>query len=68
MIDYNLSSILESKKTYRKKLANMPIAEKLLMIEKMRERDKSIAKSRQALAEKLKFDPSPGPTPLSKTS
>lgn len=54
MNEYNLSSILESKKAYRKKLTQMPVAEKFLIIEKMRERDQSIAKSRQALAEKLK--------------
>lgn len=54
MNEYDLSSILESKKAYRKKLTQMPVAEKFLIIEKMRERDQSIAKSRQALAEKLK--------------
>jgi hypothetical protein len=51
---YDLSSILESKKAYRKKLTQMPVAEKFLIIEKMQERDQSIAKSRKALAEKLK--------------
>ena len=51
---YDLSSILEGKKAYRKKLSQMPVAEKFLIIEKMQERDQSIAKSRQALAEKLK--------------
>lgn len=54
MTPYDLSLILESKKAYRKKLTEMPVAEKFLIIEKMRERDQSIAKSRQALAEKLK--------------
>lgn len=54
MNEYDLSSILRSKKAYRKKLTQMPVAEKFLLIEKMRERDQSIAKSRQALAEKLK--------------
>ena len=54
MMPYDLSLIPESKKAYRKKLTEMPIAEKFLIIEKMRERDQSIAKSRQALAEKLK--------------
>ena len=54
MNEYDLPSILESKKAYRKKLTQMPVAEKFLIIEKMRERDQSIAKSRQALAEKLK--------------
>lgn len=54
MNEYDLSSILESKKAYRKKLTQMPVAEKFLIIEKMRERDQSIAKSRQVLAEKLK--------------
>ena len=54
MNEHDLSLILESKKAYRKKLTQMPVAEKFLIIEKMRERDQSIAKSRQALAEKLK--------------
>lgn len=54
MKTYDLSSILESKKAYRKKLIKMPVAEKFLIIEKMRERDQSIAKSRQTLVEKLK--------------
>jgi hypothetical protein len=53
MMEYDLSSILESKKAYRKKLARMPIGDKLLLIEKMRERDLAIAKSRQDLARKL---------------
>jgi hypothetical protein len=48
-----LASILESKKAYRKKLAQMPIGKKLLLIEQMRERDLTIAKSRSGLAEKL---------------
>jgi hypothetical protein len=53
MTNYDLASIIESKKAYRKKLAQMPIAKKLLLIEKMRERDLTIAKSRSGLAEKL---------------
>ncbi len=53
MTNYDLSSILESKKAYRKKLAQMPIGKKLLLIEQMRERDLTIAKSRSALAERL---------------
>ncbi len=53
MMEYDLSLILISKKAYRKKLALMPIGEKLLLIEKMRERDLTIAKSRSDLAEKL---------------
>ncbi|MBN1906045.1 MAG: hypothetical protein JW927_13210 [Deltaproteobacteria bacterium] len=53
MTNYGLSSILESKKAYRKKLAQMPIGKKLLLIEQMRERDLTIAKSRTGLAEKL---------------
>lgn len=57
MMEYDLSSILVSKKAYRKKLAQMPIGEKLLLIEKMRERDLAIAKSRPNLAEKLMSNP-----------
>jgi hypothetical protein len=57
MTNYDLSSILESKKAYRKKLAKMPIGKKLLLIEQMRERDLTIAKSRQGLAEKLSSNP-----------
>jgi len=57
MMEYDLSSILVSKKAYRKKLALMPIGEKLLLIEKMRERDLTIAKSRPNLAEKLMSSP-----------
>lgn len=53
MMEYDLSSILISKKVYRKKLAQMPIGEKLLLIEKMRERDLTLARSRRDLAEKL---------------
>lgn len=53
MTNYDLSSILESKKAYRKKLSRMPIGKKLLLIEQMRERDLTIAKSRSGLAEKL---------------
>lgn len=53
MMKYDLSSILASKKVYRKKLAQMPIGEKFLLIEKMRERDLTIAKSRHDLREKL---------------
>lgn len=54
MIEYDLAKILESKKAYRKKLAEMPFEEKLLIIEKMRERDKLIEISRKELAEKRK--------------
>jgi hypothetical protein len=57
MREYDLSSILVSKKAYRKKLAQMPIGEKLLLIEKMRERDLTIGKSRPDLAEKLMSSP-----------
>ena len=57
MMEYDLSSILAGKKAYRKKLAQMPIGEKLLLIEKMRERDLTIAKSRRDLAEKLMSSP-----------
>lgn len=53
MTNYNMSLIIESKKNYRKKLAQMPIGKKLLLIEQMRERDLTIAKSRLRLAEKL---------------
>ena len=53
MMKYDLSSILVSKKAYRKKLAQMPIGKKLLLIEQMRERDLTIAKSRTDLAKKL---------------
>ncbi|MBI4792931.1 MAG: hypothetical protein HY789_09470 [Deltaproteobacteria bacterium] len=48
---------MAGKKAYRKKLAQMPIGEKLLLIEKMRERDLTIAKSRRDLAEKLMSSP-----------
>jgi hypothetical protein len=57
MKKYDLTSILESKKAYRKKLAQMPIGKKLLLIEQMRERDITIAKSRPGLAEKLISSP-----------
>jgi hypothetical protein len=57
MMEYDLSSILVSKKAYRKKLAQMPIGEKLLLIEKMRERDLTIGKSRLDLAKKLMSSP-----------
>jgi len=57
MMKYDLSSILVSKKAFRKKLAQMPIGKKLLLIEQMRERDLTIAKSRKGLAEKLKNSP-----------
>jgi hypothetical protein len=57
MMEYDLSSILVSKKAYRKKLAQIPIGEKLLLIEKMRERDLTIGKSRPDLAEKLMSSP-----------
>lgn len=57
MMEYDLSSILAGKKAYREKLAQMPIGEKLLLVEKMRERDLAIAKSRRDLAEKLMSSP-----------
>ena len=57
MMKYDLSSILVSKKAFRKKLAQMPIGKKLLLIEQMRERDLTIAKSRTGLAEKLMNSP-----------
>ncbi|OGR08038.1 MAG: hypothetical protein A2511_17575 [Deltaproteobacteria bacterium RIFOXYD12_FULL_50_9] len=57
MMKYDLSSILVSKKAYRKKLAQMPIGEKLLLIEQMRERNLTIAKSRSDLSEKLMNSP-----------
>lgn len=53
MTNYDLSSILESKKAYRKKLAQMPISKKLLLIEQMRESDLTITKSRSGLDKKL---------------
>lgn len=52
--EYDLKKILESKKAYRKKLAQLPMGEKLLLIEKMRERDKLIEVARKELTEKRK--------------
>lgn len=57
MMKHDLSSILVSKKAYRKKLAQMPIGKKLLLIEQMRERDLTLAKSRTDLAKKLMNSP-----------
>lgn len=57
MMEYDLSSILVSKKAYLKKLPQIPIGEKLLLIEKMRERDLTIGKSRPDLAEKIPHPP-----------
>lgn len=50
MSDYNLSSILESKQAYRKELSQRSFAEKLLIVEHMRNRDVTIAKARQELS------------------
>ena len=50
MSDYNLSNILQSKQAYRKELSQKSFAEKLLIVENMRNRDITIAKARHELS------------------
>lgn len=54
MNEYNLTNILLSKQTYRKELSQKSFAEKLLIVENMRNRDVAIAKARFELSHNKK--------------
>lgn len=49
-----MRQILESKRAMRRRLASLPIAEKLALLEKLRDRSLAIAASRKALRTGLK--------------